>query len=315
MHFYALEHKCPLLRANWRRVWRAFSLLEIVLVLFVLGVLAATLTPSVRDIVEKSRRDAEKRTLDEIATTITASFDEADLTNLNVAALVGSIGATDSPTIFSSSTTAAYATTENGAWFAKVARLRGLTPQVGVAPVTQPELANLAINPLGNPRLLFIAPDETGRQRFLLVSLAARAEQLAPPPYENGAAWFDAIWNHDWESRTATLPAYWQSRLTPAQQAAWNQDSGGLTRVHRFVVRRIVLPKFRATVNNNHPTEQAFVSFNNTPNAFTAPANSGASTTPEILGGRLVTINRGTAWPGVEALRFRIRENATVTVQ
>ena len=36
---------------------------------------------------------------------------------------------------------------------------------------------------------------------------------------------------------------------------------------------------------------------------------------PEILGGRLITINRGTAWPGVEALRFHLRENATVTVQ
>jgi hypothetical protein len=85
--------------------------------------------------------------------------------------------------------------------------------------------------------------------------------------------------------------------------------------VHRFAVRRIVLPKYRVTVNSNHPTEQAFVSFNNTPNAFTAAANSGATSTPEILGGRLITINRGTAWPGVEALRFHLRENATVTVQ
>jgi len=48
---------------------------------------------------------------------------------------------------------------------------------------------------------------------------------------------------------------------------------------------------------------------------FTAPANSGATSTPEILGGRLITINRGPAWPGVEALRFHLRENATVTVQ
>jgi hypothetical protein len=50
-------------------------------------------------------------------------------------------------------------------------------------------------------------------------------------------------------------------------------------------------------------------------NAFTAAANSGATTTPEILGGRLVTVNQGTAWPGVQALQFRIHENATVTVQ
>ena len=167
----------------------------------------------------------------------------------------------------------------------------------------------------GNSRLMFAGPDEAGRQRFLLISLVARSDQHALPSYEASAAWFDAIWNNDWESRTATLPAFWQSRLSAAQIAEWHEGSGGLTQVHRLIVRRIVLPKFRVTVNSNHPTEQAFVSFNNTPNAFSAPANSGAASTPEILGGRLIIINRGTAWPGVEALRFRLRENATVTVQ
>ena len=297
------------------RAARGFSLLEIVLVLFVLGVLTAVLTPSVRDIIEKSRREAEARSLDELANTITASFESTDLTNLNIAALPGTIAATDAATIFSASTTALYTATDTATWFAKVARSRGLSPQVGTAPAAQSELARIAFNLLGNSRLLFAGPDEAGRQRFLLVSLAARSEQLALPAYENTAAWFDAIWNQDWESRTATLPAPWQSRLTAAQIAAWHQGSGGLTQVHRCVVRRIVLPKFRLTVNSNHPTEQAFVSFNNTPNAFTAPANSGATSTPEILGGRLITINRGTAWPGVEALRFHLRENATVTVQ
>ena len=38
-----------------------FTLLELVLVLFVLGALAAALAPSVRDIVERSRREAEAR--------------------------------------------------------------------------------------------------------------------------------------------------------------------------------------------------------------------------------------------------------------
>ena len=292
-----------------------FTLLELVLVLFVLGALAAVLAPSVRDIVERSRREAETRALDELAQTISASFENTDLTNLNVAAMPGTIADTDSPTAFSASTTALYTNTDNAAWFAKVARLRGLNPQVGVAPGAQPELARIAFNALGNSRLFFAGADEAGRQRFLLVSLAARSEQLALPDYENNSAWFDAIWNHDWESRTATLPALWQTRLTAAQIAAWHQGSGGLTQVHRLIVRRIVLPKFRVTANNNHPTEQVFVSFNNTPNAFTAPANSGATSTPEIPGGRLITINRGPAWPGVEALRFHLRENATVTVQ
>jgi type II secretory pathway pseudopilin PulG len=298
-----------------RRHTGGFTLLEVVLVLFVLGALAAVLAPSVRDIIERSRREAEGRALEELAGTITASFESTDLSNLNVAALPGAIATADSPTLFSSSTTGLYTTTDNAAWFAKVARLRGLTPQIGTAPSAQPELARIAFNGLGNSRLLFAAPDEAGRQRFLLVSLVARSEQLALPAYENSAAWFDTIWNHDWESRTAALPALWQSRLSAAQSAAWQQGSGGLTQVHRFAVRRIVLPKYRVTVNSNHPTEQAFVSFNNTPNAFTAAANSGATSTPEILGGRLITINRGTAWPGVEALRFHLRENATVTVQ
>lgn len=179
----------------------------------------------------------------------------------------------------------------------------------------QPELAKLAFNAVGNPRLLFAGPNETGQQRFLLVSLVARSEQLTPLPYDPSTGWFDSIWNHDWESRTAALPGYWQSNLAPPQVAAWQQGPAGLTQVNRLIVRRIVLPKYRVTVNNNHPTEQAFVSFNNTSNAFTAAANSGATSTPEILGGRLITINRGPAWPGMEALRFHVRENATVTVQ
>jgi Tfp pilus assembly protein PilE len=292
-----------------------FSLLEIVLVLFVLAALAAVLTPSVRDIIERSRREAEARTMDELGATITASFENTDLTRLNLAALPGTIGATDAQTVFSVSTTTPYTTTENEAWFAKVARLRGITPQIGTAPSAQPGLTQIAINPVGNARLLFAGPDEAGRQRFLLISLVARSEQLSLPTYDVGSGWFDAIWNHDWEGRAATLPGYWQSRLTGPQVAAWHEGTGGLTQVHRLIVRRIVLPKYRVTVNSNHPTEQAFVSFNNVPNAFTAPANSGAASTPEILGGRLITINRGPAWPGLEALRFHLRENATVTVQ
>ncbi len=279
------------------------------------GIAGHVLAPSVRDIVERGRRETEGRVLEELAGTIAASFEHTDLGGLNVAALPGTIGAADTPTVFSTSTGGSHLATQNPVWFVKVARLRGLTPQIGTAPAAQPELARIAFNPLGNPRFLFAAPDEPGRQRFLLVSLVARSEQLALPAYENTAAWFDAIWNHDWESRTAALPALWQSRLGAPQIAAWQQGSGGLTQVHRFAVRRIVLPKYRVTVNSNHPTEQAFVSFNNTPNAFTAAANSGAASTPEILGGRLITINRGTAWPGVEALRFHLRENATVTVQ
>jgi prepilin-type N-terminal cleavage/methylation domain-containing protein len=294
---------------------RGFSLLEIVLVLFIFGLLAAAMTPAVRDVVEKARREAEVRTLDEVAATITASFENTDLNNLNVAAMPGTIGSGDAPTVFSTSTSAAYTTSGNSDWFVKAARLRGIMPQIGVSPSAQPELARLAFNPLGNARLLVAAPSEGGRQRFLLLSLMARGDQLTLPAYEADSAWFDAVWNHDWESRTAALPAHWLARLSPAQAAAWTGGPAGLTQAHKLCVRRIVLPKFRVTVNNNHPTEQAFVSFNNTAAAYVAAAGSGAGVTPEILGGRLVSIARGPTAPGVETLRFFIRENATVTLQ
>ena len=315
LHTYIL----PLRRLNvpLRHLLRGFSLLEIVLVLFVLGIVAAALAPSVRDVVEKARREAEAKTLEELASTITASFENSDLSNLNIAALPGTIGSGETATVFSTSTMAGYTNTASADWFSKVARLRGLTPQVGSAPTAsaQPELARIAFNAVGNSRLLIAAPTESGRQRFLLVSLMARGDQFVLPAYEANSAWFDALWNNNWDSKTATPPAYWSGRLTPAQLAAWNQGTGGQTQVHRLCVRRIVLPKFRVSVNNNHPTEQAFVSFNNTSPAFTAPANSGASVTPEILGGRLVIINRGAAWPGVEALRFNLHDNPTVTLQ
>lgn len=299
------------------RLWRGFSLLEMVLVLFVLGIMAAALSPAVKDVVEKARRDAEAKSLEELATTITASFESSDLTNLNLAALPGTIGAGDTATVFSTTTSVPYASTASADWFAKVARSRGLTPQIGSPPtaVVQPELARIAFNALGNPRLLIAAPAESGRQRFLLVSLMARSDQLVLPGYEANSAWFDALWNNNWESKTASPPAYWTGRLTAPQLAAWSEGSGGQTQANRLCVQRIVLPKFRVSVNNNHPTEQAFVSFNNTSPAYTAPANSGASVTPEILGGRLVTINRGASWPGVEALRFNLHENPTVTLQ
>lgn len=314
-HTHLLRNR--LLRDHFRRIVRGFSLLEVVLVLFVLGLMTAALTPSVQEVISQGRRHAEARTLDELAAIVTASFQATDLTNLNLAALPGTIGAGDSPTVFSSSTNAPYVTTGTGDWFAKVARLRGITPQIGSPPTAaaQPELARIAFNDAGHPRCFFAAPDEAGRQRFLLVSLTAPGTRLVLPAYEANTAWFDAIWNHDWESRSGGLPAYWSGRLTAPQAAAWTAGSGGTTQIHRLVVRRITLPKYRFTVNNNHATETAWLSFNNTARAFTAPANSGANVSPEILGGRLITLNRGPGWPGVESLRLHLSANDAVTLQ
>lgn len=245
----------------------AFSLLEIVLVLSVLAILTTVLLPSARGLIGQTQRNAESRALQSLADLITASFQSPDLTLLNIAAIPGSIGPADFPTDFSVSTSANYDTTTAAHWFAKIARAQGITPVIGVAPSSsaQPELARIAYNQTGNPRWLFAAADESGKQRFLLVSLSGRPEQLVVPSFDSSSAWFDAIWNHDWESRTAGLPDYWLNRLTPEQISTWLQSPGGLTHVNRFCVQRIVLPKFRLSVNNNHLTEHAFVSFNRVP--------------------------------------------------
>lgn len=294
-----------------------FSLLEIVLVLFVIGLLAAALAPSVQNVIANSRREAEVRAENELADTIVASFQNTDLTNLNLAALPGTIGGSDTATAFSVATNTGYATTAATDWFAKVARCRGITPNIGTAPsaTAQPELYRIACNSLGNPRYFFAAPSEPGRQRFLIVSVTAPAGQLVLPPYEANLSWFDSIWNHDWENRSGQLPAYWSGRITAAQSNAWLAGSGGTTQVYRLCVKRITLLKYRFTINNNHLTDTAWVSVNNISAVFSAAPNSGASTTPEILGGRLLTLNRGTSWPGTEALRFHVSSNDAVTLQ
>jgi hypothetical protein len=86
--------------------------------------MAAALAPSMRDVVEAPAR-RRGASLEELASTITASFENSDLTNLNLAALPGTIGACDTATVFSTSTGAGYASTAAADWFAKVARARG----------------------------------------------------------------------------------------------------------------------------------------------------------------------------------------------
>ncbi len=292
----------------------AFSLLEVLLVLLIMGVMATAILPSARETIEGAREAAEAKSLDELAATITASFEETDLQNRNVAALPGTIGTGETATEFSTGNEG-YATTNAASWFAKVARLKGVTPVVGVAPNAQPALAALTFNSLGNPRLLFAGPAEAGQQRFLLLSLEGGAAQYAVPANDGTAAWFDAVWNHDWESRTADVPAYWRAVLSAPQVAAWSAGSAGLTQVHRLLVRRLVLPKYTVTVNNNHPANAAWVAAGDVPDVLAAPANSGANVSPEILAGRLVTVRQGAAPPGTEVLRFRLHENATVTLQ
>lgn len=280
---------------------RGFTLLEVSLALLILAVLAAVVTPSLTGSIRHRQIEAEQRVLSELADAIVQSFESDDF-DINIAAMPGTIGPDEQGTEFSVSTGLPAFNGSPLHWAAKLARIDGRLP------------AAIATNACRNGRYLFAAPAEPGRQRFLLVSLMSSPGELVLPAYTASPDWFDHLWNHDWEM-AASLPPAWNTLLSPAQRAVWLQGRAGTTQVYRFCVRRIVLPKHTVTVNNTHPTDSVFVSFNHRANAFIALPGSGCTTSQEIFAGRLITVRQGVDSTDTVTLRFPLTRNATVTLQ
>lgn len=291
-----------------------FGLLEILLSLFILSVIASITAPFVLREIQQVQLTKETSILVRMAEDIRGSFQSSDLENINVAAFSNIIPASVNPTLFATSTTPNYTTTLSNNWFTKLSRIRGIVPQLGVIPNTQSELANILFNQTGNPRLLIAAPQENGMQRFLILSLMAGDNQLTLPPYSNSSAWFNAVWEHDWTSRSQSAPALWSTLLSAEESAKWNSGQGG-TNTHKLIVQRIILPKYRITVNNNHLTNNGWVIYNEGANQIMIPANSGVTVTEEILGGRLILGFKGSTLPANPSLRFNLIEDAVITIQ
>jgi hypothetical protein len=270
-------------------------LLEIIVALFVVGLLARAYFSSLPERIMAERIAAEDAALKELALAIHQSLLSTDLSGTNIAALDGEIGPTDTPTIFSTSTRPAYASTARSDWFAKLATLHGTGVLVGTppAPDVQPELSRLLYNSMNQSRLLFLRPSVRPEHvQLLLVSLLATPEQLVLPDYVPSDAWFDAIWNHDFSKRTLTVPAAWIPLLTAEQVTAWNSGRGG-SNLNRLRVVRITIPKFAFHVNNNDATNYGWVYWNNGGQRFEARPESGATTTPPIISGRVVKCTSG----------------------
>ena len=294
-----------------------FTLIEILGVLLIVGLLAAIALPGVvrRYIVDQMR--AEDQTLALMQQDMVRSFDSEDMANTNIAALNGEIPAGITPTNFSSTVSPAYAGTNTFDWFAKLSTVRGIA--ITSSPPTtayQPAVASLVFNSYNRSRLLFLGPSETNQQRFLLISMMARTEQLVMPQNDGTAAWFDAIWNTEWNTRYGSIPSYWSTILTPAHAAAWNGDANG-SNLYRLRVVRIVLPRYVLSVSNTHPTANGYVYYNeSTSPLLTSAANSGVTVSTGIMGGRVVRIFKGASLStAVQTSQFTLRENTDILIQ
>jgi prepilin-type N-terminal cleavage/methylation domain-containing protein len=294
-----------------------FTLIEILGVLLIVGLLAAVALPGViRRYIDDQMR-AEDQTLALMQQDVVRSFDSEDMANTNLAALGGEIPAGITPTNFSSTVSPAYVGTNSFDWFAKLATVRGLAV-TSAAPTTaaQPALASLVFNSYSRSRLLFLGPSEANQQRFLLVSIMARTEQLVLPENDGTAAWFSAIWNTEWNTRYGTVPSYWSTILTAAQVAAWNGDAHG-SNLYRLRVVRIVLPRYVLSISNSHPTANGYVYYNeSTSPLLTSAANSGVTVSSGIMGGRVVRIFKGAyVSTAVQTSQFTLRENTDILIQ
>lgn len=301
---------------------RAFTLLEILIVISIIAVALSAIITSETERALRHRIDLEDRALTDLSKTIQESFESEDFSGTNIAAFSSSFGGGDidgtvSPTRFSNSTAGHSAVTAQD-WFAKVARLRSATFTTGGALTRsgQPEVAKIALNSMDNPRWLFAAPPEAERQRFLLVSLMARNEQLTMPAYSAASDWFDAIWNTDFDTRTMSTPPLWNSLLTGTQLNEWNNGSRG-SMLWRLRVQKITLRRYTMVISNTHGSDSAWVRFNNAAHFLNSAANSGSMAgVPAVLGGRMVKVYVGTT-EGTAVLKnsFRLHDNAEIIIQ
>lgn len=308
------------------RKLHGFTLIEIAVVTAIIGILAMIVTPAFVEVLEAKRIEAEKASFASFEEDIKRSFQDSDWSR-NIAAFASAMPsalATQYATNFGSCPVGTLA--NDSAWYVKLGRMRGIAPDLG-APITadqQKSLFDLAYNGCGQPRLLIAGPSETNQQRYLLISLMAPASKgLVIPTNDGTTAWFDAIWNNNWENEGGSIPTDWTSpsRLSSTEITNWMTGRGTTTNCHLLVVKRILQPKYTITVNNTHPTYYGWVDANGRTDEITSVSGSGPSpaapATYYALAGSSVVFRRGllSSYPGTEAYRIHINDNTTFMVQ
>ena len=294
---------------------RAFTLLELLIVVAIIMALSTGFIFAGARHLEYVNIVAEDARLEAIALDLQRSLDSEDFASTNLLALPGYVPAGTAPTAFSTFTTTSGLTASTDQWFAKIARVRGLNVTTGAAVSTadQPELYKIAFNPLGQPRLLFLGPtNEADKQRLVLVSLMARPEKQALPPWQNTAAWFDAMFGTNWSTSTQSLPPLWSSLLTVAQLAAWSGSTSAGTNLWRLRTLNLTIPKHTLSISNGHPTLNLLVKTDGTATSYTDPPGQVQVCNP-IFDGRSVLVYQGTSTTPIR--NFIMRKKTAVIVE
>lgn len=300
---------------------RAFALVEILIACALLLMLLTVTLGYAPAIIIHNQIKAEDAALERIADDVVGSFASEDF-EVNVAAMPGTLPSGTAPTIFSAGLEYP-ATTDTSSWFVKVARRRGITATAGASPsaTTQPALARILTNVRHRTRYLFSAPgSEPGLQRFLLVSILDDGALTFPDPSSGSAvtqqARFDAIWNFDFDTDAARLPAQWTAELSSAEQAAWLDGPGSGSNLARMRIVRITCPKYTVTVNNAHTSDTGFLTWDGGAHSLAISPGSAPVTTPPILAGRTIVLASGPdAASAVVKFRWSLDKNSTVTLQ
>jgi prepilin-type N-terminal cleavage/methylation domain-containing protein len=298
------------------RLSRGFTLIELLVCAFIMLILLSIGLSYAPSMLLQRAIDREDAELKKLSALFILSEESTDYAATNVTAVTGEVPSGVTATTFSTALTTPV-TTATTDWFAKLANLQGISVSAGTAPTrtAQPALANILLNERGNPRYCFAAPAETDRQRFIICSIIGESA-LTLPTYAATSAFFDSLWNTDFNTNALALPSYWVTNLTATQQTAWSGAQGGGSHLPRVRVVRIAVPKFTLTVNNNHATTYCWVYWNGGGGRMQCDPGSGVSVSSYILEGRQVSVTFGaTEATATEKYRINIRKNTSVTVE
>ena len=307
------------------RKQHGFTLIEIAVVTVIIGILAMTTMPSVMNRLLAARREAEKTTMDTFTEDIKRSFQTTDF-NYNIATFSSTIGVKP-PTLVTTFRSYNINDTPTSAdWLVKLGRMRGVVFTGGTLSASpNAALETIAFNACGQSRWLIAGPTEAGLQRYLLISLLApEFMNLVIPSIPNNPvdlkAWFDDIWNNDWDKEASDIPSDWISKfsLSNSDRECWVPPGKTITNCHLLVVRRIVQPIFTVTVNNVHPKYYAWLDINGDTSSPPIAPNS-TKTPPGVLAGTIVTLGRATSNDRSKAIpvyyQVHVNDNITFNIQ
>ena len=300
----------------------------------ILAVLAGMIVPVVANRIDDARMSSERDILAGIRRDVEGSFD-ATAFELNESALPSSGLPDGTPlTVFNDAgglgaqIYASSVTLDPNSWVVRLASRRGFsTPGGGVSLSANAgtECSRLVFNSFGMQRCLMVGPaGESGRQRYLLVSLMSPSYRVLAFPTGDANGLFSELWDQSWESVGTQAPAAWSASLTAPQFALWNTLAvAGRTNAARLVVERIVQPKFVVTIANNSPTDGVWVDIGPATNAISVAAGGGVASSTTIPGfasgvlqGRLIVVRRGVdAGSAAEVQRFFLYSDVNLTIQ